>query len=134
MGCGSSKSANNAGESTEMARPAQQAAPQQTAPQQTAPQQTAPQHATASAPQGATVKARQHPDNPIVYFDIAIGAQPIGRIQMELFIDIVPATSENFRRFCTGEFEGGGYKGSMFHRVVCILNLMSRLRALFSRY
>jgi peptidyl-prolyl isomerase H (cyclophilin H) len=129
MGCGSSKSANNAGESTEMARPAQQAAPQQTAPQQ-----TAPQHATASAPQGATVKARQHPDNPIVYFDIAIGGQPIGRIQMELFIDIVPATSENFRRFCTGEFEGGGYKGSMFHRVVCILNLMSRLRALFSRY
>ena len=111
MGCGSSKSANNAGESTEMARPAQ-----------SAPQQTAPQHA---ATQGATVKARQHPDNPIVYFDIAIGGQPIGRIQMELFIDIVPATSENFRQFCTGEFQGGGYKGSMFHRVVCFPSVLS---------
>jgi hypothetical protein len=44
--------------------------------------------------------------------------QPVGRVQMELFMDVVPATSENFRRFCTGEFEEGGYKGSTFHRVV----------------
>lgn len=70
------------------------------------------------AGEGATVKARRSPDNPIVYFDIAIGGKPIGRIQMELFLDVVPATTENFRQFCTGESRLGGYTGSIFHRVI----------------
>jgi peptidyl-prolyl isomerase H (cyclophilin H) len=115
MGCGGSK--QNAGESTEMARPSQ------TQPTTTTASH-APQHQTNNIPvanEGPTVKAKRSPDNPIVYFDIAIGGQPIGRIQMELYLDVVPATSENFRQFCTGEFKRGGYKGSMFHRVVSIL-------------
>lgn len=60
-------------------------------------------------------------DNPIVFFDISIGGQPIGRIKMELFADVTPRTAENFRQFCTGEMkvkgEPQGYKGSVFHRV-----------------
>lgn len=60
--------------------------------------------------------------NPIVFFDVAIGGHPVGRIKMELFADVVPKTAENFRQFCTGEHRRGGvpigYKGSAFHRVI----------------
>ena len=82
-----------------------------------------PARSSSSAVVGRSVpvKARRSPDNPIVYFDIEIGGNPIGRIQMELFLDIVPATSENFRHFCTGKAGQGRYKGSTFHRVVCHL-------------
>ncbi|KAE8593089.1 hypothetical protein XENTR_v10018974 [Xenopus tropicalis] len=61
-------------------------------------------------------------NNPIVFFDISIGGQEVGRMKVELFADIVPKTAENFRQFCTGEFRKDGvpigYKGSTFHRVI----------------
>ena len=49
--------------------------------------------------------------------------EPLGRVKMELFADVVPRTAENFRQFCTGEMRGAGgkavgYKGCRFHRVV----------------
>lgn len=63
------------------------------------------------------------PPNPITFFDITLGGEPLGRIKMELFHDIVPRTAENFRVFCTGETKDHlgkpvGYKGSKFHRVI----------------
>jgi len=61
-------------------------------------------------------------DNPIVFFDIAVGGKEIGRLKMELFRDICPKTAENFRQFCTGEYKKDGvpigYKGCTFHRVI----------------
>ncbi|KAL6250671.1 Peptidyl-prolyl cis-trans isomerase-like 1 [Rhinocladiella similis] len=59
---------------------------------------------------------------PIVFFDITLGGEPLGRIKMHLFASSVPKTAENFRQFCTGEHKVSGrpqgYRGSKFHRVI----------------
>jgi peptidyl-prolyl isomerase H (cyclophilin H) len=62
-------------------------------------------------------------ENPIVFFDLTLGGEPLGRIKMLLYADAVPRTAENFRQFCTGETKNHlgrpqGYKGSKFHRVI----------------
>ncbi|KAI9047612.1 hypothetical protein LZ554_008325 [Drepanopeziza brunnea f. sp. 'monogermtubi'] len=61
--------------------------------------------------------------NPLVFFDITLGGEKLGRIKFELFADVVPKTAENFRQFCTGETKNHlgkpqGYKGSKFHRII----------------
>jgi len=68
-------------------------------------------------------------DNAIVrkrcFFDISINEVEAGRVIIELYDDIVPKTSENFRSLCTGEMGVGAttgkalhYKDCTFHRVV----------------
>merc|ERR1711935_1160628 len=55
--------------------------------------------------------------NPTVYFDMTLNDQAAGRVEFELFADVVPKTAENFRALCTGE-KGFGFQGSSFHRVI----------------
>ncbi|EGB09239.1 hypothetical protein AURANDRAFT_24923 [Aureococcus anophagefferens] len=64
-------------------------------------------------------------ENPIVFFDIAIGDRDVGRIIIELRSDLCPRTCENFRALCTGERGKSKedkvplhYKGSKLHRIV----------------
>ncbi|WKY11809.1 hypothetical protein Q1695_003408 [Nippostrongylus brasiliensis] len=59
-----------------------------------------------------------------VFLDVNIGNTPAGKIEIELFNDVVPKTAENFRALCTGE-KGVGksglplhFKGSSFHRII----------------
>lgn len=60
-----------------------------------------------------------------VYLDFVAGNTALGRIDIELFYDITPMTSENFRGLCTGEFGEGRiyrkkltYKGSKIFQII----------------
>jgi len=61
----------------------------------------------------------------IVFFDVTIGGEPAGRIEIGLFGKTVPRTVKNFVELATKhekeESKDGkpvGYKGSIFHRVI----------------
>jgi len=53
-----------------------------------------------------------------VWFDIEIGGESAGRVEIGLFGKTVPKTVENFYQLALKENEGEGYKGSKFHRVI----------------
>lgn len=64
------------------------------------------------------------PSNPKVFFEMEIGGEAAGRIEMELFNTVTPKTADNFRALCTGEKGTGSsgkplhFKGSTFHRII----------------
>lgn len=47
-----------------------------------------------------------------------IGTEQKGRINFELYDDVVPKTAENFRKLCESTDPKMGYVGSKFHRVI----------------
>ncbi|EEB15379.1 peptidyl-prolyl cis-trans isomerase C, putative [Pediculus humanus corporis] len=53
-----------------------------------------------------------------VYFDVAVGDKPIGRIVIGLFGQLVPNTVRNFVALATRGVNGVSYRGSCFHRVI----------------
>jgi len=53
----------------------------------------------------------------IVSFDITIGEEDVGTIDLGLFGETAPKTVQNFLYFASGE-GGVSYTGSPFHRVI----------------
>jgi len=53
-----------------------------------------------------------------VWFDIEIGGEPAGRIEIGVFGKTVPKTAKNFVQLAKETEVGKGYKGSKFHRVI----------------
>ncbi|KAI0982647.1 hypothetical protein GJ496_011096 [Pomphorhynchus laevis] len=72
--------------------------------------------------QPSTTLSKQTEPNPQVYLDIHIDNIPCGRLVCELFADIVPKTTENFRLLCTGyqttTCKNLCYRGTSFHRII----------------
>lgn len=74
--------------------------------------------------------AQKGQSNPVCFLDLEVRAPPgygerqgrveaSGRVEIELFADVVPRTAENFRCLCTGEKGRDlSFKGCAFHRII----------------
>ena len=61
---------------------------------------------------------KPNPKNPVVFFEIKIENDIIGKIEFELFKDAVPITVENFRNICIGTEDGLTYKNSNIDKII----------------
>ena len=59
-----------------------------------------------------------NPHNPVVFFEIQIENDIVGKIEFELFKDVVPITVENFRNICIGTENELTYKNTYFDKVI----------------
>ncbi|KAG8468985.1 hypothetical protein KFE25_007503 [Diacronema lutheri] len=74
----------------------------------------------------AARRAERTPGRPRVWLDFTVDEQALGRVEAELFADVVPRTAENFRALCTGELGPSAqfgrvplhYAGCAVHRIV----------------
>jgi len=95
-----------------------------------APVSSAPADDPAPARQRTPTPPPPEP-NPWVFLEIGIGdrhpQRQLGRLEIELFADVVPTTAENFRQLCQGgavsKFSGNGnlplcFAGNSFHRII----------------
>ena len=64
-------------------------------------------------------------DRPIVFFDISIDGEAVGKIFFILYNDITPIACKNFEGLCTGEFGKSQFsgkrfyfKGTKFHKII----------------
>eukprot|EP00195_Chlamydomonas_chlamydogama_P010277 CAMPEP_0202891464 /NCGR_PEP_ID=MMETSP1392-20130828/1511_1 /ASSEMBLY_ACC=CAM_ASM_000868 /TAXON_ID=225041 /ORGANISM="Chlamydomonas chlamydogama, Strain SAG 11-48b" /LENGTH=393 /DNA_ID=CAMNT_0049575217 /DNA_START=101 /DNA_END=1282 /DNA_ORIENTATION=+ len=65
------------------------------------------------------LKLRDDPELPLVYLDVAIDGNQVGRIEMVLFMRESPLAAENMRQLCSGE-KGPAFhlKGATFYRII----------------
>jgi peptidyl-prolyl cis-trans isomerase B (cyclophilin B) len=78
---------------------------------------SAPAHAGgAKTAQDFASAATAHRITDVVYFDLAIGGKPVGRVLLGLFGDVVPKTVKSFTELAARKEHG--YAGSVFHRVI----------------
>ena len=79
---------------------------------------------TTSGPSPAKRKKTYSNGRPRVFFDITSQDGRMGRVEFELFSDVVPKTVENFRSLCVGDRGVGKsgkklhYKNCTFHRII----------------